>query len=265
MNSVLRKGAKALIALGDFPFRRRPGPRVLIYHQVGSSLGRQMELPTEVFKAQLEWVLSEGSVVPLDEALARADEPDSNRLFVLTFDDGYRDVYQNAFPLLATAGVPFLVYVTTEPVETQVATVPGGGAEPLTWTQLEEMAARGATIGSHTHTHLDLRAASPHQIDEELATSDELIKRRIGISSEHFCYPYGYWSKSADSAVRGRYKTATLGAGAPISVATDRYLVPRIPVQLSDGYFFFVRKMKSGMVYEENVRRRLSGYEGVAE
>lgn len=263
MNRLLRQGAKSIIALGDFPYQLRPGPRILIYHQVGSSLGRQMEISTAAFMEQLEWLQSEGSVVSLEEALARADEPDSHRLYVLTFDDGYRDVYENAFPFLVSSGVPFLVYLTTNPIETRVATVPG--AEPLTWSQVEDMAAHGATIGSHTHTHPDLRIAMSEQIEQELGTSDELIERRVGITSHHFCYPYGYWSKAADPIVRERYQTATLGAGAAVSTSTDPFLIHRIPVQLSDSRFFFVRKMKSGMVFEETIRRRLSGYRGVTE
>jgi len=263
MNRLLRQGAKSLIALGDFPYRLRPGPRILIYHQVGSSLGRQMELPTEAFNDQLEWLQSEGSVVSLEEALARADDPDSHRLYVLTFDDGYRDVYENAYPLLASAGLPFLVYLTTQPIETQSGTTPG--AEPLTWAQVEDMAGHGATIGSHTHTHPDLRMVTSEQIEQELGASDELIERRLGITSRHFCYPYGYWSKAADSIVREKYQTATLGAGPAVSSGTDPYLIHRTPVQLSDGHFFFVRKMKTGMVFEETIRRRLSGYQGIAE
>jgi hypothetical protein len=45
----------------------------------------------------------------------------------------------------------------------------------------------------------------------ELARSDQLIEARLGVQSEHFCYPYGYWSATAEPAVRGRYRTATLG------------------------------------------------------
>ncbi len=260
----LRKAVKAAVAAGDVPFRRREGPRILIYHQVGSALGRQMEVSKEAFAKQIEWIVSNGSIVSLEDAVQKAGEADSDRLFVLTFDDGYLDMYENAFPMLRSLGVPFTVYVTTGPVESGVGTIEGGGAEPPSWEQLEEMASHGATIGSHTHTHPDLRHETAERISRELAESDDLIEARLGIRSRHFCYPYGYWAPEADRLVRARYETATLGAGAPVTPDTDPYLIPRIPVQLSDGHFFFVRKMESGMIHEEWVRRKVSGYRGVA-
>ncbi|MEX2132615.1 MAG: polysaccharide deacetylase family protein [Acidimicrobiia bacterium] len=263
VNPAARALVKTVLAAADVPFRIRPGPRILIYHQVGSGLGRQMEVTTDAFEFQLNWLMEHGSIVNLDEALERSGEPNSHRLFVLTFDDGYRDVHDTAFPLLRSAQVPFLVYATTEPIETGRATTPGGQAEPLTWNQLTEMAEAGATIGSHTHTHPDLRVTPAEVVEMELAQSDLLIERRLGIKSEHFCYPYGYWSVTAEPAVRGRYRTATLGAGPPVSPSSDPHRIHRVPVQLGDGKFFFTRKMKSGMVHEETLRRRVAGYRGV--
>jgi len=100
-------------------------------------------------------------------------------------------------------------------------------------------------------------------VEVELAESDRLIEQRLGIKSEHFCYPYGYWSTTAEPAVKGRYRTATLGGGASVGPSTDPYRIHRVPIQLGDGQFFFLRKMKSGMVHEETLRRRVSGYRGV--
>jgi hypothetical protein len=96
-----------------------------------------------------------------------------------------------------------------------------------------------------------------------LEISDRLIGERLGISPNHFCYPYGFWSKDADTVVRSRYRSATLGAGPPLTADIDPFLLPRVPVQLADNRFFFVRKMRSGMVSEEWVRRRINGYRGV--
>lgn len=263
MNSVLRSAAKVAFATADFPYRTRPGPRILIYHQVGAGLGRQMEVTVPNFEFQVQWMLDEGSIVSLDEAIARAGEPEAHRLFVVTFDDGYRDVFDVALPTLSAAGIPFTVYVTTEPVESGVASTPGGRANPLTWDQLAQMASMGATIGAHTHTHPDLRDIPAHAAREELDASNRLIEARLGIRPEHFCYPYGYWSETAEPAIRERYRTATLGAGPPVTASSDPYRIHRVPIQLSDSRFFFVRKMESGMVLEERVRRRISGYRGV--
>jgi hypothetical protein len=175
VNPAVRTLAKLAFAAADLPYRTRPGPRILIYHQVGAGLGRQMEVTTAAFEYQMEWLADNGSIVSLDEALKRSGDPDSHRLFVLTFDDGYRDVYDTAFPILRAAEVPFLIYVTTEPVASGRASSPGGQAEPLTWGQLSEMVEAGAEVGSHTHTHPDLRGAPADVVEMELAESSRPI------------------------------------------------------------------------------------------
>lgn len=259
----LRVLSKVVFAAADFPYRTRPGPRILIYHQVDAGMGRQMEVTEKNFAFQLDWLLEHGTVVTLDEALARADEPDSHRLFVITFDDGYHDVYVKARPLLEAADVPYLVYLTTGPIETGQGVDAEGRDQPLTWDQVAEMAAGGATIGAHTHTHPDLRHLTTMQAEEELETSDNLIEQRLGMAPEHFCYPYGYWSEAAHPVVAARYRTATLGAGPPVAGATDPHKIHRVPIQLADSPFFFTRKLTSGMTAEEAVRRRIVGYRGV--
>ncbi|REK19095.1 MAG: hypothetical protein DWQ40_07935 [Actinobacteria bacterium] len=263
LKAGLRHASKWVFAVADFPFTPRPGPRILIYHQIAAGMGRQMEVSREAFEYQLGWLLDNGSIVTLDEALERAGEPESHKLFVLTFDDGYRDVYEQAFPLLREAEVPFLVYVTTGPVEAGRGEDEEGRDAPLSWQQLTSMAGAGATIGSHTHTHPDLRRLSHSEIERELEESDALIMRNLGIKSEHFCYPYGYWSEAAHPLVADRYRTATLGGGPAVTAATDPHLIHRVPIQLSDTKLFFKRKMTSGMVLEEKVRRRISGYQGI--
>ena len=182
---------------------------------------------------------------------------------MLTFDDGYDDFYRNGYPELVKRDLPFVLYLTTRPVETREPLFPGGGAEPLTWDQVAEMAESGLmTLGAHTHTHLDFRTATTEQIEDELGRSDDLIRSRAGVTPRHFAYPWGYWSEPGDAAVRRRYTTATLGTGAPVTAATDPVLLNRVAVQLGDGVFFFTRKMRSGLRLEDKVRRRLARYSG---
>jgi peptidoglycan/xylan/chitin deacetylase (PgdA/CDA1 family) len=263
LKTVARTASKVLFAAADPFFGSFPGPRILIYHQIDAGLGRQMEVTKDAFMAQLDWMDEHGLVVDLETAVAARGAPHAERRFVLTFDDGYEDFYRHGFPELVNRAMPFVLYLTTRPVETQEPLFPGGGAEPLTWDQVGEMAQSGLmTLGAHTHTHLDFRAASPAQIEDELGTSDELIRSRTGITPRHFAYPWGYWAEAGDAAVRSRYVTATLGTGAPITAGADPVLLNRVAVQLSDGVFFFTRKMRTGMRLEDIVRRRLVRYSG---
>ncbi len=261
---ILRKLAKGFFAFVDLFRGRFPGPRVLSYHQVGTSFGREMEVSTRAFSYQISWLLNRGEIIRLEDLFDRYDEPDADRLFVLTFDDGFADVYHNAFPVLQELGVPFTLYLATSPIETGHPMDPKyPGAAPLTWEQVREMQASGLmTIGAHTHTHPDLRMLSTEEIERELSISDYLIEMNTGLRPRHFAYPWGYWSPLATGVVRERYESATVGSGPPIDRNTSEYAVYRTPVQRSDGTWLFRRRIVGGFRLEDLVRRRLNRYSG---
>lgn len=221
-----------------------------------------MEVTTENFIRQLEWLRQNRRVVDLETAITHWEEPYADRLVALTFDDGYEDTYTTAYPRLKEFGVPFTLYLATESIETGV---PLGiqAARPLTWDQVGEMVGSGLlTLGSHTHRHVDLRSLPRDEIETELNTSDELIEVRLGVRPHHFAYPWGYWSEAGESAVRERYRSAVLGGSPKPTPSPDPLRLHRYPVQLSDGFRFFRSRLSGGLRLEEFLRRRLRGYSG---
>jgi peptidoglycan/xylan/chitin deacetylase (PgdA/CDA1 family) len=261
MNSLARQAAKAALAVGDAFLPRLRGPRILIYHQVGAGLGREMEVTEKGFAAQLDWLSHNARVVDLNQALSAAKSTEADEMVVITFDDGYLDLYEVAWPYLLERQWPFVLYLTTRHIETQ-RPLTHEQARPLTWDQIGEMLASGLlTLGSHTHTHPDLRLLPESAIKEEFETADELIERRTSIRPQHFAYPWGYWSSPADVVTRTRYQTAALGAPVAAEPFVDDHLVPRLPVQRSDGMALFKMRMRTGLRLEERFRRRLREYD----
>ena len=257
--SLLRSSAKLAFTAADLVLPRPKGPRLLIYHQVGTGSGEQMSISTRDFVWQLEWLADNRDVVDLGAALERWTEPGADRLVVLTFDDGYDDLFTTAFPLMRERDVPFTLYVATEMIETGRR---GDGTRSLTWDQIAEMLGSGLmTIGAHTHTHRDLRSATFEETVSELEHSNHIIEQRLGVEPRHFAYPWGYWGPSAHEAVASTYETAVLGA--PLrSTDHDPHKIHRFPVQLSDGTWWFRSRLRGGLVGEEWVRRRLRDYDG---
>lgn len=257
--AAARSGSKALFAASDVFFGSWPGPRILIYHQIGAGSGRQMDLAPAVFRRHVDWLQGQGRIVGLGDALSGADGLEADRSFVLTFDDGYADFYENAFPLLRERRIPFTLYLTTGHIETGEPLHEGD--RPLTWDMVSEMVESGlVTVGAHTHSHRDLRGLSLADVRAEVDRSNGLIEARTGRKARHFAYPKGFWDPVAETSIRANYETAVLGAGPPVTGSTDRHRVHRVAIQAADGQFFFVRKMQSGMRLEERVRSMIRGY-----
>ena len=261
MNAV-RVPAKAVIAAVDTFLPRVAGPRILIYHQVGSGRTHEMNVEVAAFRRQIEWMQTHGEIVSLEEAVKRRGEPDAHRLFSLTFDDGYADVFENAFPFLARKGIPFTLYLTSGPIE-DPENYPAWPGRALTWRQVRSMMESGLAIaGAHTHTHPDLRFISESAVASELDRSNQLIADGVGVMPRHFTYPKGNWAPQAHEAVCARYLTATLGGGGSVLESSDLHLLHRVPVQRSDVARLFSSKLRSGGSLEEKIRRRLRGYRG---
>jgi peptidoglycan/xylan/chitin deacetylase (PgdA/CDA1 family) len=260
--SVLRIAAKSVFAAADLLLPRPRGPRILIYHQVGSGRTHEMNITVDAFRRQLDWLQANGEIVELQEAIKRRGEPKSHRLFVLTFDDGYADLFVNAFPILIERQLRFTLYLTSGPIENPDH-FPNWPGEPLTWEDVAVMRDSGLmTVGAHTHTHPDLRTVEKEAVVEELDRSNALISERSGVFPQHFTYPKGWWAQHAHEAVTARYLTATLGSGESITASTDLHMLNRVPVQRSDVGPLFGRKMRGGARIENVLRRRLRGYVG---
>lgn len=245
--------------MADLLLRRPVGPRLLIYHQVGAGHGKQIDVTLENFRWQVDWLLNNRVVVDLDTALKRWNEPESDRLVVLTFDDGYLDTFTTAFPVLKAHGLPFTIYIATSFI--------GEGDsrdDRLTWGQVNEMLDSGfVTVGGHTDSHADLRTLEEDQIADEIRTSNERIESRLGVRPRHFAYPWGYWGSTADEIVRGEYDSAVLGSPHVRTRSVfDRHQIHRFPIQLSDGRRWFVPRLDGGLLVEEGLRRRVRSYRG---
>ncbi len=143
--TLVRHAAKALFAVADTALPSPLGPRILIYHQVGAETGKQTDLAVNDFVWQVGWLEENREVVELETAIRRWDEPGSERFVVLTFDDGYRDTFSTAFPILSRHGIPFTLYLSTGMIESSDETSLGSGRDHAPeWSPYHRL--------SHSHT-----------------------------------------------------------------------------------------------------------------
>lgn len=252
----MRQHVKTLLAQAA-PGGRAVGATLLIYHRVGGGSADERDLAPEEFRRQLD-VLQGHDVLALDAALDRLDRKESDPSVVLTFDDGFRDVYENAWPVLKDRGIPFTLYLSTAYVggtmSWQGSTAKAAGPA-LTWSQIREMTASGlCTVGNHTHTH-----ALPERLDEsELDLCSDAIRAALGAQPKHFAFTWGVAVPSLEPALRTRFRSAATGRLGRNVPGQDLLALRRVPVRRTDPLPFFRAKLQGGLVPERSYQTMVS-------
>lgn len=109
-------------------------------------------------------------------------------LVVVTFDDGLRDFYTTAYPILERFGFKATVFLTSGFIDKTFIT----GRECLTTREIMELTEKGIEFGSHTVNHPQLKDLAKSDIIHELADSKDVIENITGSKVSLFSYPYRF-------------------------------------------------------------------------
>ncbi len=197
---------------------------VLIYHRFGESALPSTSVTLDQFDAHIRELKSGAyHVMPLGEIIAafrdHKDLPD--RTVAITIDDAFESIYTQAWPRLKAAGLPFTVFVATQPVD-------GGYRDFMSWDQLRELAHAGVEIGAHSTTHPHMPELDPAQVAQEIATSNARFAAELGSVPKLFAYPYGESSAAVRDAVIKAGYLAAMGQQSGVAYAGgDLYYLPR--------------------------------------
>jgi len=155
-------------------------PRVLMYHSVEPGEATGMNVPPKRFEAQLRYLRKRGfRSLTLSEL---AQTPDHHKAVVITFDDGFRNNYTHAWPLLQQYGFRSTIFLSPE-IE---------GIETLQREQIREMADSGAVeFGAHTLHHVNLTRSDADAARKEIDESIAWVEKISGKPCTSFAYPYG--------------------------------------------------------------------------
>ena len=152
-----------------------------------------------------------------------------DKTVLITFDDGYDSIIDNALPILKQKGFPFTVFINAKPIEQKLS-------QWMTWQQLKTLQQYKGTIANHSfsHHHLIRRlenesdAAWVKRIENDLLKNQKLLKQKLNISNKVLAYPYGEYDRTQVMPLLAKHGFVGFAqhSGA-VSLETDRQAIPR--------------------------------------
>ncbi|SMF21198.1 Predicted xylanase/chitin deacetylase [Alteromonadaceae bacterium Bs31] len=210
---------------------------VLQYHHISDKTPKSTSTSTALFKAHLDFLQEQGfkvlSIEQLPKLLARsknggASLPD--RAVIITFDDGYRSIYDNAWPLLKKRKLPFTVFVNSKPHDEK-------NPNYMNWDQLREMAKKGASVANHSDSHPHfLRKRSGESFaqwqqrrERDIDFAQQRIKKEMGRAPKMYAHTYGEYDQALLKLLERKGFIAFGQQSGPVSPDSDMQLLPRFP------------------------------------
>jgi peptidoglycan/xylan/chitin deacetylase (PgdA/CDA1 family) len=179
------------------------------------------------------------AVVPLRDLVHRlAQGHRVDRHLAITFDDGYRDNFENARPVLEKLSLPATFFVVSDWMGSDVVPpwdIERGVRHPwMTWDEVRSLHRNGFEIGAHTRSHADLGTVSPAEARAEVVGARLEIERQIGSRVESFAYPFGgrqhVTDANRDVVKSAGFRCCCSGFGGINPAGTDPFFLRRVPI-----------------------------------
>jgi peptidoglycan/xylan/chitin deacetylase (PgdA/CDA1 family) len=186
-------------------------PRLLMYHSISNEPPTGMNTPPATFEAQLALLKQQGYVFcTVSELLATSQK----KAIAITFDDGFANNYEYAFPILQKYHVKATIYLAPD-----IADI-----KKLSREQIVTMQASGLVeFGAHSLHHINLSQADAAQAQAEIMGSKERVEQLTGQPCVSFAYPFGRFSDETVELVKA--------AGFSSAVTTKKKIIANLMAQ----------------------------------
>ncbi len=200
-----------------------------MYHRFNESKYPSTNIQLDIFKEQLKEIENEKIefIHPLKfkESLTLKK---NQRKILLTIDDGLLSFYENAWPILKSKGIPFIIFINTREI---------GSYNYMNWSQIKELAKSSLVeIGNHSHSHEYLVDEDISVIKEDISRSMMIFKSNLGKNSKFFSYPFGEYSLQFKEIIKDfGFEFAFGQHSGVIDETKDFYELPRFPINEKYG------------------------------
>jgi len=211
------------------------GVTVLIYHRFGEDKYPSTNVSVERFQEQMVYLKENNyQVIPLSALVEslQSSNPLPDKTVVITIDDGYRSVYEHAWPILQKFAFPFTVFLYVKATE-------NNHWNYITWDQAREMKAAGVDFQNHSFAHHRLANRPTAMNDEDyfswiradLAVSTRIMSEELKERPRYYAVPYGEYNQAVIDITRSfGYEAILMQDPGSVSKDSDIFSIPREPI-----------------------------------
>ena len=211
---------------------------IIYYHEVveqGQGYSYQ-KIEKDKFEEQMKYLCENGYQTLFFSELS---EPLPEKAVIVSFDDGLKTVFDNAYPIMKKYAIKGNVYLPTAYI--------GNDGHFMDWDMVKSLCDSGLfEMQAHTHNHTDIRAYSDEDMINEINTSSGILSRELGFEPTAFCIPFGMYDRKSIAKLRKTNKYKYI-LGSYYGRASENKLssgvLPRIGISNDDSIEKFVDKL----------------------
>ena len=199
-----------------------------MYHRFNENKYPSTNIRMDVFKQQMKMIEELGyEFYNPDLFVNNFDIKKDKKKILITIDDGFKSFYNEAWPYLKKNQIPFILFVSTEPV---------GKNGYMTWDEIKEVEESNiGFIGHHSHTHEYLVDMTNLEFINDIETSTAIFQKNLGYVPQIFSYPFGEYSLFMKDYIKKNFKFAFGQHSGVIDLNKDKFELPRFPINEKYG------------------------------
>tara|TARA_Y100000996_G_scaffold125213_1_gene94609 strand:- start:1243 stop:2304 length:1062 start_codon:yes stop_codon:yes gene_type:complete len=200
----------------------------LMYHRFNENKYPSTNIRMEIFKQQMDIIKElDFEFYDPNSFVENFYNKKDKKKILITIDDGFKSFYEEAWPYLKEKKIPFILFISTEPV---------GKNGYMTWEEIKEIDdSKFGYIGHHSHTHKYLIDMTDSEFINDIETSTKIFKDKLGYVPLIFSYPFGEYSLFQKNYISKNFKFAFGQHSGVIDINKDEFEFPRFPINEKYG------------------------------
>jgi len=209
-------------------YHNEQGILSLMYHRFNENKYPSTNIQIDIFKNQIDIIKDNNLKFYYPDMLEiEFNKPKTEKKILLTIDDAFTSFYENAWPYLKEKKIPFILFVSTEPI---------GKFGYMNWSQIKEIEKEEFVfLGNHSHSHEYLINYNFKNFKNDIDKSINIFKKKIGYNPKFFSYPFGEYSLEQKNYISKNFKFAFGQHSGVIDINKDQYELPRFPINEKYG------------------------------